>query len=232
MKRFLYITALVLFMVNILLSALLWMSFRERFYNRQHQELKTAQRIGISEEELQEATNVLLSYIKGKRADLNLTVHIDGQPFEMFNAREKEHMVDVRNLYQTAVTFRSGSAIFIAMMILVSLGSGDYLDLPLNRDLYLKALLFLTGIIAVTAIFALADFNRFWITFHELVFTNDLWLLNPATDRLIMMFPEAFFMALVYRFIFVFVLCLLFAYFVYYVLDWMVKYAPHRSLRA
>jgi integral membrane protein (TIGR01906 family) len=35
-------------------------------------------------------------------------------------------------------------------------------------------------------------FEPLWDRFHEVVFTNDLWRLNPATDRLIQMFPEAF----------------------------------------
>ena len=35
-------------------------------------------------------------------------------------------------------------------------------------------------------------FDQAWTTFHEIVFRNDLWKLNPATDRLIQMFPEPF----------------------------------------
>ena len=49
------------------------------------------------------------------------------------------------------------------------------------------------------AIWILADFTGFWTTFHQLFFTNDLWLLNPATDRMINLFPEAFFSHLVIR---------------------------------
>ncbi len=38
-----------------------------------------------------------------------------------------------------------------------------------------------------------ADFDALFIRFHQLVFTNDLWLLDPATDALIRMLPEPFF---------------------------------------
>lgn len=40
---------------------------------------------------------------------------------------------------------------------------------------------------------AMTDFNKYFIKFHEIFFTNDLWLLNPLTDRMIMLLPEVFF---------------------------------------
>ena len=53
---------------------------------------------------------------------------------------------------------------------------------------------------AVTIIFlgsvmlwAMIDFNSIFYFFHIMSFSNDLWLLDPATDYLIMMFPEGFF---------------------------------------
>ena len=46
-------------------------------------------------------------------------------------------------------------------------------------------------------VLAVVDFNWFWTQFHHVFFTNDLWLLNPATSVLIQMVPEAFFSAIV-----------------------------------
>jgi integral membrane protein (TIGR01906 family) len=37
------------------------------------------------------------------------------------------------------------------------------------------------------------DFYKYFTIFHEIFFTNDLWLLDPATDRLINIFPQDFF---------------------------------------
>ena len=47
--------------------------------------------------------------------------------------------------------------------------------------------------------YALMDFTGFWIGFHELFFTNDLWQLNPANSIMINMFPETFFAGMVFR---------------------------------
>ena len=41
-------------------------------------------------------------------------------------------------------------------------------------------------------IVALVGFDGAWNQLHEVLFTNDLWLLDPRTDRLIQMFPETF----------------------------------------
>ena len=46
---------------------------------------------------------------------------------------------------------------------------------------------------------AAVDFNWFWTQFHHVFFTNDLWLLNPATSVLIQMVPEEFFSAIVLK---------------------------------
>ena len=39
----------------------------------------------------------------------------------------------------------------------------------------------------------LVGFSRVFIAFHHLAFSNDLWLLDPATDAMIRMLPEEFF---------------------------------------
>lgn len=52
-----------------LLTSIDTAAFDKRFYRYQYQKLDTAQRIGISEEDLMRATDVLLDYCAGKRVD-------------------------------------------------------------------------------------------------------------------------------------------------------------------
>lgn len=54
------------------------------------------------------------------------------------------------------------------------------------------AALFL-GLAGLLALVCALDFNRAFIAFHHLFFTNDLWLLDPATDLMIRLLPETFF---------------------------------------
>ena len=44
----------------------------------------------------------------------------------------------------------------------------------------------------VLGIVIAVDFDGFFLQFHQLSFANDLWLLDPAHDYLIMMFPQGF----------------------------------------
>ena len=52
---------------------------------------------------------------------------------------------------------------------------------------------------AFLGIWAYVDFNAFWTMFHEILFTNDLWLLDPRVSIMINMFPEEFWFGMVIR---------------------------------
>ena len=64
------------------------------FYADQYRQLNTAQTIGMSEEDLDLTTDVLLDYTQGKRGNLDVQAVIGGQVQEVFNQREKDHMVE------------------------------------------------------------------------------------------------------------------------------------------
>lgn len=49
------------------------------------------------------------------------------------------------------------------------------------------------GLMIVLAVWALIGFEQFFILFHLISFSNAFWMLNPATDYLIRLFPEGFF---------------------------------------
>lgn len=199
MRKTLYILAVTCFILNLFISVIFLFSFNRNYYDKMYHKLEVAQTIGISEETLNEATDVLLDYIKGKRDNLDFSVAIHGNEVQMFNQREKDHMVDVRDLYLTVNTFRTVSSIFVALMILTSMGVGDYVNFKLNRDILKASLIFILLVVGFIGSYALLDFESFWIDFHQLIFTNDLWLLNPRVDRLIMMVPYEFFLGLVTR---------------------------------
>jgi len=149
--------------------------------------------VGISEGEMDDVTDVFIDYTKGNREDLNIEVNVDGENVQMFNEREKTHMIDVKGLYGASVKI----AIWLAVIAFVIFA---YLLIRKQQETIYRmhkrvSIGFLFFCIALGIYFAL-DFNGFWTNVHLLLFTNDLWLLNPATDRMIMMFPLNFFLAL------------------------------------
>ena len=54
--------------------------------------------------------------------------------------------------------------------------------------------LFAIGIPTVIGFLAAIDFNKAFVIFHQIVFRNDYWIFNEATDPVITILPEAFFM--------------------------------------
>jgi len=191
--------AYVFLFVGFIITAVDQMSFDQGFYQRFYTQNNTAQDIGISEEDLWKATTELLDYTRGKIDDLDVMVTVANQSVPMFNQREVDHMVDVVELYSRAIFIRNLLVILFLLVIIV--------DIIVNKKAMIKKqwmaaqkatvllLIVITGISAI----AYFDFYSFWTVFHQILFSNDLWLLNPATDRLIMMVPLPFFIALVTR---------------------------------
>ena len=178
-------------------------AFRKSFYEEKYTELNTAQSIGMSNEALFEATDALLDYIKDKRDDISCVQEVKGKLREVFDQRETDHMVDVKNLYLNARTI----CLTISLIGLCSLLGLFYM--MKNKGYTFVSFIFdmkdglrqvvLSFIIVIGSLlfYALVDFTRFWTMFHEILFTNDLWLLDPRISIMINMFPEEFFFAMV-----------------------------------
>ena len=67
------------------------------------------------------------------------------------------------------------------------------------------AAVFGAGLI-VLGIWVAVDFNSFWTEFHHLFFTNDLWLMDYATCRMIRICPLQLFNEIVVRFALIFLI--------------------------
>ena len=148
--------------------------------------------VGIAREEQVLVNGDLAAYLAGRRDTLDRSVTLRGQAVDSpFNQREKAHMADVRRLFQAGLKARAAAA----GVGLALLGAALLLGRRrVRRQGVLLALCLMTaaGVVAAPLLWR-ADFNALFIRFHQLIFANDLWLLNPATDALIRMLPEPFF---------------------------------------
>ncbi len=137
---------------------------------------------GKSQDELNIISKDIISYLKGREKDTFLDKH--------FNEREVLHMIDVLDLFNLARVIKliSGVISVIIIFYFLKLGLsgllGKWIGLGLFANHILILMLFLLIII---------DFTRYFTIFHEIFFSNDLWLLDPRTDLLIQMLPEPFF---------------------------------------
>ena len=186
----------ILIIISVILGSVNLMCFDRAFYKSEYQKLGTAASIGMSQEDLDKATEVLLDYIQNKRDDLKVTAVVNGEERQVFNQRETDHMVDVKKLYLGAMNVGLVGGIAGLLILIVAI-------LLKQTKAALKGYLWgnaaFAAIFAILAVYAAVDFNSFWTGFHHIFFTNDLWILNPATDILIMMVPQQFFFDLVMR---------------------------------
>lgn len=205
-------------LVALLLSILDASCFDLSFYTKEYQKYNNAEIIGISSEELMDTTKVLLDYITDEREDMVVYATVKGAEREVFNQREKDHMVDVKQLYLLAMTVKDVCAIGAAILGIIFLFQHKKQGLRWLAEGYKKACGIFVAIVAGLGIVAYIDFTRFWTLFHQIFFSNDLWLLNPKTDIMILMVPEGFFYDLVFKialwFILIMIVLLILAQFI------------------
>lgn len=195
----------LLFIVGLLLISIDFNCFNVNFYEKEYEKLNTASTIGMSQEELLNATTVLLDYTRDERSDMLVNATINGIHTEVFNEREKDHMADVKNLYLNAMRFKNVFLLLELAMIGLLIVIKKWNTIVFWETFKIAAISFVF-VLLFFLLFALIDFDSFWRNFHEIFFTNDLWLLDPRTDILIMMVPLQFFYDLVMRIVITFVL--------------------------
>lgn len=157
----------------------------------------------MSMEDLLEVTGQMMDYLKGNRADLHITTTIGGEQREFFNQREIAHMEDVQMLFLKAISIRRIClALSITLLLFMALTKAR-MRRALWPSLCIGTGLFFGAITALALIIS-TDFTKYFIMFHHIFFTNDLWILDPDTDLLINIVPEGFFMDTAGRIAFLF----------------------------
>ena len=179
MKPLSFFTALFVCLA-LLLASLYTVAIDPRTYARQQARLNVAERSGISQED-----TAVARYMRGA-GTLDEAV---------FSPREIAHMRDVRALMALCERVLALLAALAALGLALVFGR---LRLKGFRALLRGgrwALLALAACVAILAAWAFIDFTGLFTAFHQLLFTNDLWLLS-ASSTLIRMFPEDFFRAM------------------------------------
>ncbi len=193
------LVAAISFILALLISAIDFHCFQRSFYEREYASMNTAQDLDMSHDDLMKATETLLDYLQGKRDDVKTKITVAGWVCEAFNERESQHMVDVKGLYQFALTLRMVSLVCLVVSLIVLWRQKKQEMWMMLAAAYGKCAIGFLGFVAMLGIWAFCDFTGLWESFHRLFFRNDLWLLNPHTDLMINMFPEDFFFHMVIR---------------------------------
>ena len=152
---------------------------------------------GLDDAQLQRIADAFVTYFESPPGQIQMQVTAFGQQRLLFNDREVAHMEDVQALIQFFLRMQIVAVIAVAMRLAVALGIERGV-VNVGRDMLLSTALML-ALIMLVAVLSLIDFDALWTRFHQIAFRNDLWLLDPARDYLIMLFPEPFWFAATIR---------------------------------
>ncbi|MGN0185073.1 MAG: TIGR01906 family membrane protein [Aristaeellaceae bacterium] len=159
---------------------------------------------GVSEEDLWRLDERLAICLLGEEnwnddwgwygAGKPLRVTVDGAEQDAFNAREIQHMEDCQHLFDLLRTVR-----WVVLVALILLWVIQFVLERKTREkvssltlIWIGSLILIVPL-AIFGVWAAIDFNSAFNFFHRLLFTNDLWLLNPETDLLIRICPSSMF---------------------------------------
>lgn len=148
---------------------------------------------GISEIDLIRLGNALAKCLKGDEAALEALgmVEIFGQYREPFNEKERQHMEDCRELFNL-LRITKWTSLAVGTLAL----TGGIVLLKRRKPVRWAAILGPMALLIPLGAFgcwAATDFNGAFDFFHRVLFTNELWLLDPRTDLLIRICPSGMF---------------------------------------
>ena len=188
------LVAKILFVIifpALLLTASIAIAFNSQWlYQYGFDKYNISESTGLEQAELDKAAKGLISYFNSQEEYIDIAVTKDSKTFELFNEREVIHLRDVKALFWLDYWFLLGTSLYALFYMVFSLflkkdwrklawgvGGGSSLTL---------AIMLLLGLgIAL-------NFNRLFHLFHIISFSNEFWMLDPASDYLIMLFPQGF----------------------------------------
>ena len=149
---------------------------------------------GIERGELLSAARQIRDYFNNGEEFLTVGVTWRGIRVEnLYDSREVLHMKDVKGLVRGVYRIQEFTGGYLLAFAAAGLLVWRRRFIPrLARYAGMGGALTI-GLLALVGLGSLTGFDRLFLAFHQVSFSNDLWLLDPRTSYLLAMFPEAFF---------------------------------------
>ena len=168
------------------------------WYEKNYAKYNVLDDLEMEMSDVMQVTKEMMSYLRGNRADLEVDTKVDGEEREFFNDREKAHMVDVKNLFVGGLWIRRGAILVMVISIVLLIRTKADWKRLLPKSFLITIGSFI-GITLAAGVLFMTDFHRYFMIFHEIFFTNDLWLFDARYDYMIRMLTEGFFADMVLR---------------------------------
>lgn len=172
----------ILYMLFILsFSVIITLNLRVIYY-QEIDRLNLTEISGLTKEEIRENYDALIDY--------NSMFHQGPLVFPSLSMSEpgRIHFEEVKRIFvfvQYLCILSFLGALAMTVWILLARRNPGFLKLASGLTLAVPAVL--GGLIAL-------NWEQFFVTFHHIFFNNDYWIFDPATDPVITILPDAFFM--------------------------------------
>ena len=148
---------------------------------------------GIPKTELHRANEELIRYFNSDEDAVRIRVQDNrGQTVPLFNPKEVTHLKDVKKLFSIAFRVQEGATAFALLYVVAVFVWAREASLRTLATQALTASVATLGIVGSLGSVALLGFDEAFLKFHQLSFTNNFYLLDPAKDHLVQMFPQGF----------------------------------------
>ena len=167
-----------------------------------------SQNTGIKIDQLNQVSDQIKDYFRDDQVKLEVLLQQPGKEvLILFNQKEIDHMVDVKNLIKTTILFERTGLILLIIFFVFYLFREGYISFYENLKRIMLVSFLIWSILLFLIVFGMiVDFNYTFTLFHKIMFTNDLWILDPNSDFLIMIYPQRFFLEISAAIIILFIL--------------------------
>lgn len=189
MKKLSITLLMIIIPLTLIIASITFLSQTSYFYLYEFEKLETIHKAGIDASS-QEVTGVIVDFIKGNTEEFQMATNVNGVKQNLYTSKEQLHMKDVRDLVQKGniVSLIGISIILIFYVALLLLKEKETLRLTCKMSMMIYGIILITFLII-----GVTDFREGFNVFHEVLFNNDLWILNPNEDILLMLMPIEFF---------------------------------------
>lgn len=169
-----------------------------KFYRYEYVKHEVAKDLQMEMTDIMDVTEKMMAYLIGDREELSVTTMVNGEERDFFNEQDRLHMADVKDLFLGGLKLRwiflTGAVLLLALLVILK---GDWKHV-IPKSYFISLGIF-GGLAVILGVLFASDFTKYFTIFHEIFFTNDLWLFDPETDLMIRMLPEGFFYDMVIR---------------------------------
>jgi integral membrane protein (TIGR01906 family) len=157
----------------------------------------TPSRTGLSRDELVNASRGLIAYFNSDEDLITVAVRTPAGVTEpLFSPNEALHFRDVKGLLQGVYAFQTAAMLLVLAAVAATAAAVVNKRMELAslvlRALQTSSLVTIAAIVVIGLFAAVGGFNFLYLQFHLLSFSNDLWM-GSESDRMVQMFPQAFF---------------------------------------